>query len=513
MKWSSRKIRLPLFVLIFLFVFSNLFSYSTFAAKRDTKAPTAPSNLRTVTVTENSISLQWNASKDNGKSITYNIYKDGVAIGSSTLTKYTVNGLSAGTTYKFFVSAKDAAGNTSASSKTLSVTTLRPVTPAPPTTTPEPSPVPPEVTPTPDPEPTPPESTPTPSTNKVVGYYAAWSAYSGYTPDKIDATKLTHINYAFANVTSDLKVTLGYPDIDALNISKLNALKQTNPNLKTLISIGGWSWSGKFSNAALTEASRTTFANSCVDFIVKYGFDGVDIDWEYPVSGGLSTNTKRPEDKQNFTLLLKTIREKLDSRGLQDGKHYLLTIAGGSGSWYLNNIELSNLQQYLDYANVMTYDIHGSWDSYTDFNAPLYNNNDSSPQYKWSVDSSVNAWLKAGIPANKLVVGVPFYGYVYNSVNNTNNGLYQRFSSGSSISYSNIVSKHLNTPGYVRYFHQQSMVPWLYNGSTFISYEDEQSIGLKAEYIKSKGLGGAAIWELSQDSKGTLLNALNKGIQ
>lgn len=491
MKWSAGKIKLPLFVLVFVMVFSSLFSPLSFAAKPDRSAPTAPTNLRAVAIAENSISLGWNVSTDNVRVASYIIYKNGVSIASSTTNTYTASGLTPTTSYNFYVKAKDAAGNISYSSNVLTVTTLSP-------------------TPVPQPDPTP---TPAPVTNRVVGYYAAWSAYSGYTPDKVDASKLTHINYSFANISSDLKVTLGYPDIDPSNFSKLNALKQTNPNLKTLISIGGWSWSGKFSDVALTEASRTTFADSCVNFIVQYGFDGIDLDWEYPVSGGLSTNIKRPEDKQNFTLLLKTLREKLTARGLIDGKQYLLTIAGGAGSWYLNNIELSNLQQYLDYANLMTYDIHGTWDGYTDFNAPLHNNSDTSPQYKWSVESSVNAWLNAGIPANKLVVGVPFYGNIYNSVNNANNGLYQTFSGGSSIPYSSIVSKYLNTPGYVRYFHQQSMVPWLFNGSTFISYDDEQSIGLKAEFIKSKGLGGAAIWELSQDSNGTLLSAISRGMQ
>ncbi len=348
---------------------------------------------------------------------------------------------------------------------------------------------------------------------RVVGYYAAWAAYSGFTPDKLDAEKLTHINYAFANIGSDLKIILGYPDIDPANINKLNALKKKNPNLKTLISVGGWSWSGRFSDAALTDASRTAFADSSVDFIVKYGFDGIDIDWEYPVTGGLSTNVKRPQDKQNFTLLLKKLREKLDAQSLADGKQYLLTIAGGAGDWYINNTELGIVHQYLDYANVMTYDIHGNWDSFTDFNAPLYNNTDTSPQLKWSVDSAVNSWLKTGIPAKKLVMGVPFYGYRYTTVTNANNGLYQTYSGGSSISYANIVANYLNARGFTRYFHKQSMIPWLFNGSTFISYEDEQSIGLKAQYIKDKNLGGAAVWELSQDPNKVLLSALYNGIR
>jgi chitinase len=109
-------------------------------------------------------------------------------------------------------------------------------------------------------------------------------------------------------------------------------------------------------------------------------------------------------------------------------------------------------------------------------------------------------------------MGVPFYGYIYKAVANANNGLYQTYSGCSSISYANIAANYLNAPGFVRYFHNESMVPWLFNGSTFITYEDEQSIGLKAQYIKSRGLAGAMIWELSQDPDGILLNALNQGL-
>jgi len=348
---------------------------------------------------------------------------------------------------------------------------------------------------------------------KLVGYYAAWAAYYNYYPNQIDAGKLTHINYAFGNIGADLRVTLGYPEVDPDNIKLLNSLKQTNPDLKTLISVGGWNWSGKFSDAALTEETRTSFADSCVDFIKRYGFDGVDLDWEYPVSGGLATNSRRGEDKHNFTLLLKKIREKLDAQGAADNKHYLLTIAGGADTSYINNVELSKLAQYLDYANLMTYDLHGYWDTNTDLLAPLYDNDDPSPQYKSSVDKAVNAWLGASFPAEKLVMGIPFYGYLYSSVNNSNNGMYQTFGGSSSIGYQDIKDKYLNKPGYTSHFHSQSMVPWLFNGTIFISYEDSKSIGYKSDYIKSKKLGGAMVWELSQDSKGELLSALYHGLK
>lgn len=351
-----------------------------------------------------------------------------------------------------------------------------------------------------------------PEKNMIVGYYGAWTAYSGFTPDKINASKLTHINYAFANIGDDLTIQMGYPDIDSENLKKLNNLKKINAKLKILISVGGWTWSGKFSDAALTDASRTKFANSCVDLVVKYNLDGVDIDWEYPVTGGLSGNKQRAEDKRNFTVLIQKIREKLDERGKRDGKKYILSIAGGSGYSYVNNVELKNLSNYIDYANIMTYDIHAVWDKHTDFCSPLYTNI-NSPDIKWSVSSSADLWISAGFPAEKIVIGVPFYGYRYDNVKNLNNGLYQSHSGGAALSYDKIASSYLNNSSYKYYYDTTSKVPWLFNGSTFISYDDANSIRIKGEYIRSKPFAGAAIWELSQDSKGVLLDSLYKSLQ
>lgn len=344
-------------------------------------------------------------------------------------------------------------------------------------------------------------------TKRIIGYYAAWSRYAGFTPDKIDANKLTHINYAFANIGNDLKIKLGYPDVDLANIDGLNQLKKMNPKLKTIISVGGYSWSGKFSDVALTEATRTTFAESCIDFIVTYGFDGIDLDWEYPVSGGLPENAKRAADKQNFTLLMKKIREKLDIKEATTGKKYILTFAGAAGSWYLKNIELNLLNQYIDYVNVMTYDLHGTWEAYTNYNAPLYSEDPLRPN-NISVDKSMKEWVATGLPKNKIVMGVPFYGYIYRSVPNVNNGFNQLYTGGSSITYKNVIINYLNAPGYRYYYNSNAKVPWLFDGSTFITYENELSMSEKAQYIKNHGLGGAMIWELSQDYNKVLLDAL-----
>ncbi len=463
-------------VLIVLLALSQLPVYAKKAS--DTQPPTAPQNLSAVTVGQTSVSLKWTASTDNKKVVSYLIYRNSAYIGTAYGTTYTASGLTAATAYSFFVKAKDSSGNLSAAGNTLTVTTAPP----------------PEVVRT--------------GGKLAVGYYASWSAYGGYTPADIDASYLTHVNYAFAKIGDDLKIALGDPSIDPSNFARLNALKQAYPRLKTLISVGGWNDSGRFSDAALTDASRAAFADSVVAFLKQYGFDGVDIDWEYPVSGGLASNIRRSADKTNFTLLLSKLRERLDAQEALDGKEYLLTIAGGAGSSYAANTELGLIANYVDYAIVMTYDIHGTWDGYTDLNAPLYAPSEWSPQYKWSADQAVKLWTASGFPAAKLVLGVPFYGYLYSNVSGGGTGLYKSFSGGASISYDKILSTYLTNSSYTKYLHADAKVPWLFSGSTFICYDDELSVKEKAAYIMQNNLAGASIWELSQNRGGQLLRAL-----
>ena len=221
---------------------------------------------------------------------------------------------------------------------------------------------------------------------EVVGYYAGWAAYQGFTPDQIPAEHLTQINYAFARIDPDtLTIALENEAHDKKNLAALRKLRQQHPHLKLLISVGGWSDSKYFSDAAATAARRERFAASCVDFVVEQGLDGVDLDWEYPVSGGAAGTIHRPADKQNFTKLLQELRTQLDRQGRRDGKDYSLTIAGAAGSWYLNQIEAVKVADIVDHIFLMGYDLHGPWDTYADFNAPLYTPSGASPQRKAAV--------------------------------------------------------------------------------------------------------------------------------
>ena len=349
---------------------------------------------------------------------------------------------------------------------------------------------------------------------EVVGYYAGWAAYQGYTPDQLPAEHLTQINYAFARIDPDtLTIALENPAHDKKNLAALRKLRQQNGHLKLLISVGGWSDSQHFSDAAATAARREAFAASCVDFVVAQGLDGVDLDWEYPVSGGAPGTIHRPADKQNFTKLLQELRTQLDRQGRRDGKDYSLTIAGAAGSWYLNQIEAVKVADIVDHIFLMGYDLHGPWDTSADFNAPLYTPSGASPQEKSSIADSVQAYLDKGIPVEKLVLGMPLYGYAYQGVSSQNNGLYSTYTSAKSVSYRTLKKNYLSNAAYRQYRHQEAQVPYLYGSRTFISYDDAESLAAKAALARSRDLGGIGFWELSQDDGGELTAAASSAFR
>lgn len=356
---------------------------------------------------------------------------------------------------------------------------------------------------------------PTTGSYKLIAYYPSWGFYLNEPLSKQPVSQLTHINYAFANV-KDGQVVLGEPDADIQNFKQLKLLKAANPKLRALISVGGWTWSGQFSDAALTSASRQKFAASGVKFMKQYGFDGVDIDWEYPVQGGLTGNKERPEDKRNFTLLLQEIRNQLNAAEKSDGRDYLLTIAGGAFPGYSKNVEISAVAQAVDWINLMTYDYHGPWDDSSNHNAPLYadSKDPSRANAGNNIDAVVDQYLKSGVPADKLVLGVPFYGRSWTSCGPANQGLYQDCNGPTRKMYSYEQIKEqdwINANGFARYWNSEAKAPYLYKKTTgtFVSYEDAESIGYKTSYLKSRGLGGAMIWEITQDDDNhTLLNKL-----
>ncbi len=377
-----------------------------------------------------------------------------------------------------------------------------------------------------------------PGQARVIGYFAAWSVYGrDYHVSQLPAAQLTHINYAFANVSASGECELGdpYADTDKAypgdgwepgqrrgSFHQLELLKQQHPHLRTMISVGGWTWSGRFSDVAATDAGRKKFAASCAAFVEQWGFDGVDVDWEYPVEGGLDTNTTRPEDGHNYTLLLAELRAALDAKGAALGRPLELSIAAPAGPSILKHLELAQLSKSTDFINLMAYDFQGGWSARTGFNAPLYAAaDDPSPPSErdtMNIDAAVKAYLAGGVPPGELVVGVPFYGRGWSGVKASSDGLFQQFGGvpqgsfeAGVFDWKDLAANYI--PKSTRRFHDGSKVPWLFDAKSgvMISYDDPESMGLKADYIKQKGLGGAMIWELSgDDDQHQLLTALTK---
>jgi chitinase len=370
----------------------------------------------------------------------------------------------------------------------------------------------------------------TPQPMRVVGYFASWDVKSkGTRIAELPAKDLTHIYYAFAKIDSDGRVVLSDPCVDigtcvspatgepGGNFAALARLKALNPHLKLAISIGGWTDSGRFSDAAFNELSRRVFARTAIDVFIRQRpglFDGIDIDWEFPVEGGLDGNVERPADKQNFTFLLRELRRQLDEQGATDKKHYELTIAASARLGEIANVEVSLIEPLLDFINVMTYDYHEA-PGLTNFNAPLYEaKGDVSPGL--NVDQTMTAFLDEGVRPAKLLVGIPFYGHAYGSVENVNHGLFQNGTDKPPDwkehdgDWNVLAKTRLTNSRYVKYWESSARVPFMYDSTsgTWVSYDDPRSVGEKVQYVREHRLGGVVIWELGGDD-GSLMRAIS----
>jgi chitinase len=353
------------------------------------------------------------------------------------------------------------------------------------------------------------------SAAKIVGYYADWTA-DRYPLAEIPADRLTHVNYAFGKIGPDnhlifnasLAVDRTFPG-DCAEAAcahglfhQIAVVKERHPQLKFILSVGGWTDSGPFYEMAATDGARETFARSCAEFLKTYPqFDGIDIDWEHPVAGGLQPG--QPRDAHDYVLLLAALRNAI-------GKTKLLTVAVGAGPRAIDPLEYADMAAIVDWINVMTYDFH-SGGARAGFNSALYNHDDPSNP-RANTDAAVQAILLKGVPRTKLVVGVPFYGRGWRGIEsegpwNPGSGTLQVGG------YQAIAANQLRSSGYVRHWDDVAKVPWLYNAEAkeWITYEDASSMRIKGEYVRAQGLAGAMFWELSNDD-GTLLDALRAGL-
>jgi chitinase len=364
---------------------------------------------------------------------------------------------------------------------------------------------------------------------RIIGYFPSWGIYErGYDVADVPADLLTHVNYAFANLV-DGRCVLGDPWADAErplptddltlpyrgNFNQLSILKREHPHLRTIISVGGSTWSGGFSLAASTPQRRQILAESCVAFMHRYGFDGLSIDWEYPVSGGATAG--QPADRANFTALLTELRSEIDALDQRDGTTHLLTIAGPAGAPNMANIEIAALPSLVDWVNVMAYDFAGPWSPRTGHNAPLY----TYPGIEdptFSVDSAMQRWVAAGMPRERLNTGLAFYGRAFGGVADHQPGSpFDSIPMGTTelgqFDYAHLAAGEL--AGSDIRFDTTARVPYAHDRATgrWYSYDDPRSIEEKARYSLDHDFGGVLIWELSNDADDDpLLRAANRGL-
>ncbi|MFD7524970.1 MULTISPECIES: glycoside hydrolase family 18 protein [Paenibacillus] len=339
------------------------------------------------------------------------------------------------------------------------------------------------------------------------------SVYVIPTGDKLDEInfeekKIDIAFLAFAQIGDKYKVSFHKDEAaDAEIKENIKKLKKNNPKTSIVLAVGGYGADG-FSDASLQE-NRRTFTDNIIALVKELGLDGVDIDWEYPASDAWGTQKSRSEDTQNFTFLMKELREKLNQLPHKN-KKYILTFASGTQDWYFKNVEVKKVEKYVDYINVMSYDLTGKWSDTTGLNSNLYK--DAENKSIDSVDSIVKLYLSHHIDPAKLLLGVPAYSYGWEDVKSDGDGA---FSPGKPIdidktdlSYKTIEKKYMDKNGFKRYFDEKAKAAYLYDGETFISYEDKEALREKIAYIKANNLGGAMVWEYSQDADDGLVKYL-----
>lgn len=359
------------------------------------------------------------------------------------------------------------------------------------------------------------------STDKVfVCYFGSWAKYrpgaGHFDVENIDPYLCTHLIFGFAGLKENKIVALDpynelVEDWGKGAYRRFVKLKRFNPNLKALIAIGGWNeGSQKYSQMAKDPAARAVFIQSCMEFIEKHEFDGLDMDWEYPGS----RDGAAPEDKENFVTLLTEMRAAFAPKG------YLLTAAVSAGQGTIDKAyDVPRISELLDLINVMSYDYHGAWANYTHHNAPLHKhpgddlglgNSEEDPIF--NVEYSIEYWLKLGAPKNKLVMGMPVYGRCFALTRPQEShelfspvsgpcmaGPYTR--EGGFLGFNEICEKQMSSgSGFERYWVDEIKAPYaVFQTNQWIGYDDLDAIQAKVDYVNRMGLRGGMVWSVETD--------------
>ncbi|MEU4168367.1 glycoside hydrolase family 18 chitinase [Streptomyces sp. NPDC026665] len=466
-------------------------------------APSAPGTPTASSITDTSVKLSWSAATDDKGVKNYDVLRGGSKVATVTTTSYTDTGLTAGTDYSYTVQARDTADQTGPVSGSVAVHTTGGTTDPPPS-----------------------------GKNVKLGYFTEWGIYGrNYNVKNLvtsgSAAKITHINYAFGNVTNgQCAIGDSYADYDKAftadqsvsgvadtwdqplrgNFNQLRELKAKYPNIKVLWSFGGWTWSGGFAQAA---ANPTAFANSCYNLVEDPRwadvFDGIDIDWEYPNACGLSCDTSGAAAYKN---LMQALRAKFGSNNLVTAA----TTADGTSGGKIDAADYAGAAQYVDWYNVMSYDFFGAFNAQgpTAPHSPLTSYS-GIPTPGFTTADAIAKFKSKGVPASKLLIGIGFYGRGWTGVTQSAPGgtatgpaagTYEQ-----GIEDYKVLKTSCPSTGTV------AGTAYAYCGNNWWSYDTPATIGTKMSWAKSQGLGGAFFWEFSGDtSNGELVSAINSGL-
>lgn len=358
------------------------------------------------------------------------------------------------------------------------------------------------------------------TTKRNVLYFTNWGIYGGnFQPQNITADKVTHLLYSFLDIGSDgtVKTSDSYADLEKHYstdswsetgnnaygcVKQLYILKKKYRKFKTLLSIGGWTWSYKFPPVAASVTYRKNFVSSAVKLLADWGFDGIDIDWEYPASA---------TEAANYVSLLKELRAALDAYSTKNKLNYrfIITVATSAGPTNYNKMDLAGMNKYIDAWHLMSYDYTGSWDTLTGQQANVYPSKANPKATPFNTDQAVTDYMAKGIAASKIVLGMPLYGRSF--ANTAGPGKpFSGVGGGSTVGGTTTdgvyLFKDLPRPGDKVVVNTQAIAAWSYNSTTkeFITYENIATAKQKATYINTKGLGGAMYWEASGDKTGSL---------
>jgi len=348
-----------------------------------------------------------------------------------------------------------------------------------------------------------------------VCYYTNWAQYRNgpakFFPENVDPNLCTHIIYAFAKLAGNKLTAFEWNDESTPWMKgmyeRFAAIKQTNPSVKLLLSVGGWNMaSAPFTAMVATDASRREFATDTVQFLRKHNFDGIDIDWEYPANRGSPAG-----DKLKYTQLLQTIHDEFAREAVPAGKDRLMLAAAvAAGKSKIDTAyEVPDVCRLLDMVNLMSYDLHGAWEDVTGHVSPLYGRTgEIGNQTTLNVDWAAQYWVSKGCPKDKMNIGLSMYGRDFKlpwahtadgmgapAAGAGPAGLYTR--EAGFISYYEVCKKLAG--GATRHYEAEQKVPYFVDGDMWCGYEDADSLKLKVDYTKQEGFGGIMVWALDLD--------------